>query len=290
MAFDSIEGKVLMFGGSSGDTGMWAFESGWNDSPGQIFTSYVYYYQQPDIFQYSKVYFRSISGFFNAGGVGDVQGSAINGVDLIAWKNGSWETVSSNDAGVDDLKSVLGIFSNDHEEIKSILNGNSSNIYIAAIPKAPRGFGTVEGQIASDYMEMILSYTILEPDDFAPTGHLDGAGADFMWGWACDKDTPEENIHVVLSFYTGETYLTSIDIGETNNPSEQGVQDICGEGSTTHRFSFNPSTSAELQQALHDKFISRPVTLTVHAYGMNTGPVPPGSNTELGDSPKEFVY
>jgi len=41
---------------------------------------------------------------------------------------------------------------------------------------------------------------------------------------------------------------------------------------------------------LHDKFISRPVTLTVHAYGMNTGPVPPGSNTELGDSPKEFVY
>jgi hypothetical protein len=70
------------------------------------------------------------------------------------------------------------------------------------------------------------------PANQYPLGHLDGIDATGRaFGWACDRDAPEQSIAVELTA-KGDTFTTLADLG-----SEPAVNALCGGGSA-HRFQF----------------------------------------------------
>ena len=290
MAYDSARGKVILFGGNletgySDDT--WEWDGGATVRPAQMMQTA---FNISGAKKWDQL--TSVNATFYAGGISYPNATATNGAELIVWDEGLWKTVKQNTIGADGTfndTSKLTWTTTDPQVMYRLFTGDQRALNFAVIPDAANGSASDMGEISVDYAEIIVRYIIPETkDEYAPSGFLDDATSFDIHGWACDKDAPAENIHIQLSFYADSTFLTTIDIGETSFTSEQAVQDICGEGSTTHRFAWDPSTSTELQQALVDSSISQPATLTVHATGINTDPVPPGSNTEFGA--KEFEY
>lgn len=124
-------------------------------------------------------------------------------------------------------------------------------------------------------------------DITVPTGWLDAASQTIIRGWACDQDTPAINIDVHIHVYVGSTFITNIIYGPTDQTSEPAVQAICGNGSTLHRWGFDPSTNAQLKADLTAKGFTSPQTITVYAFGLNTVGTEHGL---LNGSPMSFVY
>ncbi len=124
-------------------------------------------------------------------------------------------------------------------------------------------------------------------DITVPTGYFDVANQTTVRGWACDQDIPAADIAIHVHVYIGATFITNIIYGPTDQSSEQAIQDICGPGSTLHRWLFNPTNSAQLKTDLAAKGYASPQTITLYAFGLNTIGTEHGL---LNGSPKSFSY
>ena len=108
-----------------------------------------------------------------------------------------------------------------------------------------------------------------EPTNVKPTGYLDGASCERVWGWSQDPDAPKKSIAVHLYFGgpAGDAKAKAVPID-----ADVDRADLCTPlGSCTHGFEVGSPLS------LHD---GKPHA--VHAYGIDSAG---GANSELAKSP-----
>ncbi len=159
ITYDVARSRTVLFGGMSeintyDET--WLFNGGGTDRPGQIMNVA---WENAGIVDDDSI--RSVSVFFNAGGLGDYTGTPTNGVDLLTWKHDRWVSVSSNTADPDNLAPVTWE-TTDPVEIRTLLNSGLRKFNFAVVPTAPNGFLSDMGTIATDYAEVIVRYTTHE--------------------------------------------------------------------------------------------------------------------------------
>ncbi len=167
MAYDSVRGKVVLFGGYNTDSGYnnetWEFDSGVSAYPAQLMkTIFSVSGETPD-----SAAILSFSADFTAGGTGytGTGCGAVNGSKMMIWntayKSGAWMEVASNTAGssaVDNLE----FSTTDPDLISHLFFGDEQSINVAVVPVSANGCGTDMGSVAVDYAEVIVKYSISE--------------------------------------------------------------------------------------------------------------------------------
>ena len=95
-----------------------------------------------------------------AGGVGHPGGLETPGTALMAWREGMWPAVDTNDRGADQ-PGELRWGTADPEAIRALFFGDRRTLSFAIAPTADNGTGTAE--VAVDYVEVRLRYR-LDPE------------------------------------------------------------------------------------------------------------------------------
>ncbi|HNZ53449.1 MAG TPA: hypothetical protein PKN76_04835 [bacterium] len=138
-------------------SGTWAWRGTGHDLPAQIFTVAM---DHSKISEYTGVTFRSVTANFDTGGIGDVAGAATDGATLLFWHDDEWYDIATNEAGIAESLPLQKSVLNSETDLQTLLDANGNSISFAVTPTAPRGFGTVTGEVATDYAEVVVRYTI----------------------------------------------------------------------------------------------------------------------------------
>ncbi|HQB09532.1 MAG TPA: hypothetical protein PLW37_06675, partial [bacterium] len=83
-----------------------------------------------------------------------------DGATLLFWHDDEWYDIATNEAGIAESLPLQKSVLNSETDLQTLLDANGNSISFAVTPTAPRGFGTVTGEVATDYAEVVVRYTI----------------------------------------------------------------------------------------------------------------------------------
>ena len=163
MVYDNVRERVLLFGGAgigsdSNDTWEWGFA---NNRAAQIMTTFFSASEEDP----ETAEITSVSILFFAGGTGYPAPACTqqNGTEMFVWnseyKGGAWMKAGKNLAGSDSVDKLL--FATENPDIiRNLFYGDEKSINIAVVPTYENGCGDEEGEIAVDYAEVVVRYSI----------------------------------------------------------------------------------------------------------------------------------
>ncbi len=174
MAADRYQ-HVVLFGGQSskteGDT--WQWEGGAAAAPGQVLDVAWSAAGGPSPHTCAvdplSCSISAVDVDWRAGGVG--QGE-VAGARLFAWQHGAW-TAQATNGSLPNAASSLALSKTDPRDVAALFFGQQSDIFLAVSSVAQNGTRPQHAEVASDYVEVTVSYRVgaqfqrLATDDFA---------------------------------------------------------------------------------------------------------------------------
>ncbi|OGR07808.1 MAG: hypothetical protein A2341_07355 [Deltaproteobacteria bacterium RIFOXYB12_FULL_58_9] len=161
MAFDPSTERVLIYGGTGEDSvgldDTWAWDAGAAASPGQLMEVNV---EASGTDKSEQLV--DLSVFWRASGTGYPGGIANRGVRLLVWDGKEWRTLKEVVAS--GLSDVTWTRSTDEPDTTGVLDrwlvGRQRSLTVAVVPTAANGQSPHYGEIATDYVEVTLTYRL----------------------------------------------------------------------------------------------------------------------------------